>query len=263
MSIAPTPAEVFQRSKDEGQRRLDMSMLELVSTGFIAGFTIVFGVVALGVVESLVEPTSGAGLAKLAGALAFGIGLVFLVVGRSELFSENFLDPVAAAISGTGARPWLLVGRLWVVILALNLVGAALLAAVFTVDGALPDGATHALRTIAEETAGKGVAATFARAIAAGALITLLSFMLQAVDSVHGRMAVAYLVGFFVALGPFDHVVVSATHLLLGIWFDAAVGYGDVLRNMAVAASGNLVGGLLFVTLTHTARAKGGHVGSS
>ena len=52
----------------------------------------------LGVVESLVEPEGGEGLAKLAGALAFAIGLVFLVVGRSELFTENFFDPVAAAI---------------------------------------------------------------------------------------------------------------------------------------------------------------------
>ena len=257
MSTAPTPDEIYERSKQEGRRRLSMSGLDLVSTGFIAGFTIVFGVVGLGVVESLVEPAAGRALAKLAGALAFAIGLVFLVVGRSELFTENFFDPVAAAISERGRRVWLLVGRLWVVILLLNMVGAAVLAAVFTVDGALPEGAPHALSLVAEDIAGKSGLATFARAVAAGALITLLSYLLQGVDSVLGRITVAYMVGFFVALGPFDHVVVSAAHLLFGVWFDGSVGYGDVLMNMAISTPGNLVGGVVLVTLTHAAQAKG------
>ena len=257
MSTAPTPEEIYERSKQEGRRRLSMSGLDLVSTGFIAGFTIVFGVVGLGVVESLVEPVAGRALAQLAGALAFAIGLVFLVVGRSELFTENFFDPVAAAISERGRKVWLLVARLWVVILVLNMVGAAVLAAVFTVDGALPEGAPEALSMVAEEIAAKSGVATFARAVAAGALITLLSYLLQGVDSVLGRITVAYMVGFFVALGPFDHVVVSAAHLLLGVWFDGHVGYGDVLLNMAISTPGNLVGGVVLVTLTHAAQAKG------
>ena len=34
-------------SQQEGERRLDQSLLELVATSFIAGFTIVFGMAAL------------------------------------------------------------------------------------------------------------------------------------------------------------------------------------------------------------------------
>ena len=51
MPVGPPPAEIFQRAVEEGQRRLDQSTLELVSTSFIAGFTIVFGIAALGAVE--------------------------------------------------------------------------------------------------------------------------------------------------------------------------------------------------------------------
>lgn len=80
-------------------------MLELVSTSFIAGFTIVFGVVALGIVEALVEPQFGE-MSRIAGALAFGFGMVFLVIGRTELFNENFSDPAAAAVDADGT--WLL-----------------------------------------------------------------------------------------------------------------------------------------------------------
>ncbi|MGN7251461.1 MULTISPECIES: formate/nitrite transporter family protein [unclassified Arthrobacter] len=95
---APAPNEIYDRAKREGGRRLDMPALEQVSTGFIAGVTIVFGIVAMAMARELIAPALGTGPGKLAGALAFGLGLVFLVIGRSELFTENFFDPVATAI---------------------------------------------------------------------------------------------------------------------------------------------------------------------
>ncbi len=256
MSVAPDPSEIFGRAKAEGERRLSMPLLEQVSTGFIAGVTIVFGVVALGMARELVEPVLGAGPGKLAGALAFAIGLVFLVVGRSELFTENFFDPVAAAIDRRQRSSSFLLARLWTVVLLLNFVGGAVMAAIFAVEGTLPAGAHDTLAKVAEEIAAKPGLATFTRGIAAGTLLTLLSYLLHAVNSVGSRIALAYLVGFFLALGPFDHVVVSALHLLFGVWLGGAVDYSDLGANIALAGLGNLVGGLLLMTLTHTAQAK-------
>lgn len=257
MSLAPNPDEIYRRAVEEGRRRLSMHPLELAATGFIAGVTIVFGIVALAVVDALVEPDIGSGAASVAGALAFGIGLVFVVVGRTELFSENFFGPVAAAVAAEGPRPWAQLLRLWGGILALNLVGGAVFVALLTVDGALPGDSADALVDIAEEIAGRSSAATLVRAVLAGALITLLSYMALAVDSASARILVAFLVGLFLALGPFDHVVVSALHLLSGVWFDGAVGYADIARNIVLSAAGNIAGGLLLITLTHTAQVIG------
>lgn len=147
--------------------------------------------------------------------------------------------------------------------LALNLVGGAVMTAVFTVEGALPSGAHETLVTVAEEIADKGGWATFARAVAAGTLLTLLSYLLHAVDSAGSRMVLAYLAGFLVALGPFDHVVVSALQLLFGIWLGGGVGYEDLGINILLATAGNLVGGLLLMTLTHTVQVKGAHESDS
>lgn len=190
----------------------------------------------------------------MAGALAFAVGLVFLIVGRTELFSENFFDPVAAAIAQGGGKAWARLARLWVIILALNLVGGAVLVGVISIPGALPEGAPQALVGAAEEIAGKEWAATLARAVLAGALVALLSYMLNAVNAVVARIMVAYLVGFLLALGPFDHVVVSALHLLFGVWNSSVVGYADLGVNILLATTGNLVGGLLLITLTHAAQ---------
>ncbi|WP_435769608.1 formate/nitrite transporter family protein [Nocardioides sp. SYSU DS0651] len=256
MAVAPDPVEIFDRARAEGRRRLGMPLLEQVATGFIAGVTIIFGIVAFAVVVGYLDGAVGDHAAEVAGALAFSIGMVFLIVGRSELFSENFFDPVATAIEQRGTAVWVRLVRLWATILLLNLVGGAVLAAVMVVDGALPTGSADVLVKVAEDVAGKGWEATLARAVLAGALVTLLSYMLKAVDTVSARILVTMMVGFFLALGPFDHAAVSALHLIFGVWLGGAVGYLDVLANLGLATAGNLVGGLFLITFTHTAQAK-------
>ncbi|WP_313690915.1 formate/nitrite transporter family protein [Halorarum halobium] len=256
MTVAPDPSEIYERAVAEGDRRLGQSTLELASTGFIAGFTVVFGIVALGIVEGILEPAIG-DVATIAGALAFGPGVVFLVVGRAELFNENFFDPVASAVEASGT--WLVgpLVRLWTVTFAFNLAGGALVIGVFSVEGALPPGTGEAFVRAAEEIVHRRTPAKFADAFAGGVLVTLLSFLLHAANAVGTRAFLAYLVGFLLALGAFDHVVVTMLHVLFGVVFGAGIGLAGVATTTAVVTFGNLVGGLGLVTLTHVAQAKG------
>ncbi|WP_209452155.1 formate/nitrite transporter family protein [Halosimplex halophilum] len=255
MSKQLTPGEIFDRAVEEGDRRLDQSALELVSTSFIAGFTVLFGIVALGIVEGLVEPAVGHA-AKVAGALAFAPGLVFLVAGQTELFNENFSDPAAAAVErGVAALPSLL--RLWALTFVFNLLGGGLLALVFAVEGAIPPAGADALQRFAEETAHRPAHTWFTRGVAGGALVSLLSFLVVSVRSDGSRLWLAYAVGFLLALGPFDHVVVSVLHLVLGRLLGAAVGWGTLGALTAVVTAGNFVGGLGLVTVTHVTQAMG------
>lgn len=90
-----------------------------------------------------------------------------------------------------------------------------------------------------------------------GALVSLLSFLLQGVNSVGSRMVLAYVVGVLLTLGPFDHVIVTVLHLVFGLLFGASIGPGTLAQTAVVATAGNLVGGLGLVTLTHVAQAKG------
>ena len=256
MAEGPTPAEIFERAVEEGERRLDQSLLELVSTSFIAGFTIVFGIVALGIVEAIVEPRFG-DVARIAGSLAFGVGLTFLVAGRTELFSENFSDPAAAAVDQSGS--WMLSSlvRLWIVTFVFNLVGGGLFALVFSVEGVLPPGTADALVRFAEETMHLSAASWFADAIAGGALVSLLSFLLVAVEGSGSRLVMSYIVGFLLALGPFSHVVVTALHVFFGVLFGANVSPASLGVMIAVVTAGNLVGGLGLVTFTHVTQGIG------
>lgn len=253
MPTALAPEEIFERAVAEGNRRLDQSLLELVATSFIAGFTVVFGIVALGILHAAV----GGDLATVAGALAFAPGIVFLIVGRAELFTENFFDPLAAAFDRDGS--WLLgsLGRLWAVTFALNLLGGGLMVLVFSVNGALPSGTGEALAKTATEIVHRGALAEFAAAIAGGILVTLLSFLVAASNEGLNRTLMAFFVGFLLALGPFDHVVVTMLHTFLGLLYGAEFGVGEFLATSVIVTAGNLVGGIGIGTLTHVAQAKG------
>ena len=231
-------------------------MLELVATGFIAGFTIVFGVLAMGIVEGLAEPAMGE-LARVLGALAFAIGIVLLIVGRAELFSENFFDPIAAMFKFRRAGAAARLARLWSVTLAFNLVGAALMLFVLSAEGALPSGASEALTKMAQEIAEREPLHTLARAVVGGALVSLLSYLVIAADGTGARILLAYLVGFLLALGPFDHVVVSVIHLGFGLVLEADIGALALTEVTALAIVGNLIGGVGLVTLSHAAQALG------
>jgi formate/nitrite transporter FocA (FNT family) len=261
---APDPIDIYRETQEEGRRRLSRPLLELAATALVAGFDLVIGITAMGVVHALVAPRFGEDVAVLAGAIAFGLGFVFIVVGRSELFTENFLIPIAG-LDRRDRRSWYKLGELWTVSPALNLVGAFALAIVVTSHGVLPEGSGSAFVSIASQIGDRGHGAAFLGAILAGALITLMTWLVEggAADSIGARMAAAWAVGAILAVGFFNHSMVSTVELFFGIRYGAPVSWNELFVNLAIAIAGNLVGGVLLVTVTRTSQARGAAAGES
>jgi formate/nitrite transporter FocA (FNT family) len=254
---APQPDEIYKRTRKEGRRRLSRPILELAATAVVGGFDVAFGVAALVLAESAFGESTGAGVARVAGAIAFGVGFVFVVVGRSELFTENFLVPITALERSRAS--WLKLGELWIVTLVLNIAAGALLAIVLTSDGVLRAGSAESATRVAEHLAGYGAWTGFLSAILAGALMTLMTWFVEgSADAVGVRIVMGWLVGSLIALGAFNHAIVSTIEMVFGMRYDAAVSYGDLFTNLGVAVAGNLVGGLALVTFVRSAQALAG-----
>jgi formate/nitrite transporter FocA (FNT family) len=247
MAGAPEPEEIYRRTEEEGRRRLSRPPLELAATAFVAGLDVVFGIVALGIATHEAGP--------LAGAVAFGVAFVFVVVGRSELFTENFLVPIAGIERGNRGS-WLKLAELWTFSPVLNLAGGIALVLIVTTHGVLPDGTGDALVEVAQTLDENSAAAAFFSAVAAGALITLMTWLVEGAESMMVRIVTAWTVGALLALGTLNHVIVVTLELIAGIRYGADVGYGDVAANAGIAAAGNLLGGVVFVTLTRFGQAR-------
>jgi formate/nitrite transporter FocA (FNT family) len=92
--------------------------------------------------EDIYRRTLAAGFEIVAGvvaSLAFGIGFVFLVVGRGELFTENFLVPIAGLDHRRGSS-WLGLAKLWITSPLFNILGGLVMILILTTHRVLPNG---------------------------------------------------------------------------------------------------------------------------
>jgi formate/nitrite transporter FocA (FNT family) len=248
---AREPEKIYEATREEGRRRLSRPLLELAATALVGGFDVAFGVAAYALAAAAVGGDRG----RIAGAIAFGIGFVFIVVGKSELFTENFLIPIA------GLRPrergsWVKLGELWAVALVLNIVGGLLIAIVLTSHGVLRNGSSRPLVALARHITHYGSTTAFLSAIIAGALMTLMTWFVEgAAQSMGVRIVMSWIVGALIVLGTFNHAIVSQVELIYGMRFGAGVTYGQLFTNLGISVAGNIVGGLLLVTFVRAVQA--------
>ena len=254
--IGRTPHEIWQSSLEDGQVRLDRSSHVLAATSLLGGFHVMLGLTALVMMEGALSAVLPEPSAHVLASLVFGIGFVFLTIGRSELFTENFLIPVATVMAGRSTVLKLL--RLWGVSFALNAVGLLLFAWILTREGVIvADEALTAAGSLADTLADRSVLAALLSAVVAGAVMTTFTWLAEAAESDVTRVLVALLVGFVLLAPSLNHCVLAFGEITFGILAGTAeADVIDLLRNTGLAAVGNIVGGVGFVAFTRMVQAR-------
>ena len=236
--------ESFDQVVDEGAERLHRRTLVVLVTGLFGGLEVGLGVLAyLAVLHQTQD--------HLLAGLAFGVGFVALLLAHSELFTENFLMPVAAVVAKEGTV--LQLGKLWVGTLAANLVGGWFF--MWLVVLAFPEWRSTIVEAGSTYAGAPFEVRTFVLAVLAGSTITLMTRMQQGTESTPAKIVAAMIGGLLLAgLGLF-HSVLDSLLVFGAIDSGAGVGYLDWLRWFGYTLVGNLVGGLLLVTFARTAQA--------
>lgn len=228
----------FQSTVDEAERRLGRSWPALLSTGAVGGIDVGVGVMALLIVR---EGTGN----ELLAALAFSIGFIALTLGRSELFTENFLVPVVAVVAHKSTVGATL--RLWGGTAATNLLAGWAFTGLMAVG--LPDLHETAVE-VGSHYPELGISPTsLASAIIGGAAITLMTWMERGTDSVPGKLVAAVSIAFVLASGRLNHAIVVSLEMFAALHAGAPFGYADWLGMALWAALGNMIGGLALVTV--------------
>lgn len=255
----PEPEEMYVRAKREGEKRLQRPVAEVCSTALAAGFDIVAGVTAMAIVTYLLTGRFGREVGHLGGSVAFGIAFVFLIVGRAELFTENFLVPIAG-LDHRDRGSWQGLARLWLLSPIFNILGGLVVILILTTHGVLPTGTGVAVNELSSALHRNHPLALFMSAIFAGALITAMTWYVEGNVKMQVRVTVAWIAGTLLALGGFNHVIVITIELIYGIRFGDQIPWLFVLGNFGLAALGNMIGGIGLVTLNRLTQA---HAGSS
>jgi formate/nitrite transporter FocA (FNT family) len=227
----------LQRTVDEGVVRVTRTWPSLLATGFVGGADVAIGVFALFIVKAETH-------SDLLAALAFPIGFIALTLANSELFTENYLVPIAAVLArkATGRD----VVRLWFGTLVMNLIGGwfvlGLIASGFP---KFHDTAVATASTYNEIGIGWR---SFSGAILGGAVITLMTWMERSTDSVPAKLIAAVSAAFVLAAAPLNHVIVVSLELFGAFHYGAPFGYARWLAIAAWYTLGNMIGGIALVT---------------
>lgn len=245
---APVEEEIeehFDRIVEEGAQRLARSWSSMLVTGTFGGMEIGVGVMAYLVV---MHETHN----HLLAGLAFGIGMIALLLAKSELFTEGFLVPIAAVAAKEASIRQLL--RLWGTTLVMNLVGGWIF--MWIVVQAFPQ-----WKPDLEEAARHFVDAGFTLqsvclAVLAGSTITLMSRMQQGTDSDVAKMAVAVADGFILVGLQLFHSVLDSLLIFGAIHAGVPIDYMDWLGWFGYTVLFNMLGGLLLVTALRLVRNK-------
>lgn len=241
-----TAAETAQAVSREGGHELRRRTPDLAISGLIAGLDIGFGPLAMAFVAGHLAGHVDPGVAFLVGALLYPIGFTFVVLGRSELFTEQTLTPVVALFAGKGSLRNLL--RYWAVVFLANQVGVALFALGLANGGPI----VADYLSLYDETAHKLLAPDFRyvvlSAVAAGWVIAILGWLIEVVDSSIARILCIWVASIFIVLGPLHHSIVGSGEVLVAVFHGQATAADWLLRFVVPATLGNIVGGVVFVS---------------
>lgn len=243
---APPGEVVYEAIYREGAHELGRGSRALAWSGLSAGLSMGFSFVAEALLrrylpESRWTPT----VAKF----GYSLGFLIVILGRQQLFTKNTLTVILPLFNrrGRGERSRLRdVARLWAVVLAANLVGAALFAWLLAATPAFDSPTRNWFERIsAEELLVPGFGAMLVRGMIAGWLIALMIWLLPFAESarVWVIVAIAYLVG----LGHLPHVIAGSVAAFYGVIAGSASVPGCLVGFVLPTLLGNVIGGVAMV----------------
>ena len=238
--------DAFARMIDEGTQRLHRTWREVLATGFFGGTEVAMGVLAY---LAVLHATHN----QLLAGLAFSIGFLALLLGRSELFTEGFLVPVTTVAAKRASVGQLL--KLWTGTLIANLVGGWVL--MWLIMTAFPKLHAQTVESATHYISAPVSAETLALTLLGGMAITLMTRMQHGTDAMVGKIAAAVAGAFLLAGLQMFHSILDSL-LIFGALATgtAPFGYLSWLSWFGYTALGNVIGGLGLVTLLRLVRSK-------
>jgi formate/nitrite transporter FocA (FNT family) len=200
--------------------------------------------IALSMLTTPGAPPSGA--VQFIAKMFYPLGFIVVILGRSQLFTENTLYPVALVLAEK-KHFWNTL-RLWAVVLPANILGALVFAALAALTHAVNPAVVQSLSQLGLEATHNPAATIFWSGVMGGWIIATVAWLVSGSHSITGSVMIIWLLAFVVGLGNFAHCIAASGEVFAAIlthhapwlafptWFIPAV-------------AGNICGGVGMVTL--------------
>lgn len=250
--VRPGADEIYDSVKHDASEELARPVPALAFSGLFAGATLGFSGLAAAAGETL---TRGAAGSELIGALFYPIGFIAAIVGRAQLFTENTLYPLTLVLDERKHLGATL--RLWVVVLATNIVGALAFAALAVDSGAVPHDIVVHLAHLGHRLSDGSWTSKLWSGVIAGWLLALVAWTIEASDQAIGQIALIWVLTFAIGAGSFDHCVSTTSEVLAAV-IDGAASAGHFFAWLSAVILGNIIGGVAIVAVLNYGQVRAG-----
>ncbi len=248
---------ILEQEIAAGLTELERPAKALLLSGLSAGLDVSLGLLLMAVVHTLTDGVLSKPVSEILVALTYASGFLFVVLGRSELFTEHTTLAVLPVLDRRASLKQL--GRLWGLVYVANQIGAAAFAAFLVFLG--PRLGIIEPRVFGEIASGlvehPGWVILLS-GVLAGWLMGLLSWLVAASRDTIGQIFIVLLVTTAIGLCHLHHAVVGTAEVLAGVFSGQGATLADFGKFLLWATLGNMLGGFFFVALI-----KFGHIRSS
>jgi formate/nitrite transporter FocA (FNT family) len=238
--------EILDEQIETAIREHERSNLKLFLSSITAGLEIGFSVFLMASIFSLFSGFVHSSILHVLLAIAYPLGFIFVIIGKSELFTEHTTLAVLPVLNKNASLKSLMV--LWGIIYAGNLAGGYFFGYILSI---LPE----KLDVIKE-----GTYQNLARSlidhpwpvitgsgILAGWLMGLLSWLVTSAQETISRIVIVILITSVIGIGGLHHSIVGSIEVFTASLTSMEVDWKDYLHVQTWATLGNMVGGVFFV----------------
>jgi formate/nitrite transporter FocA (FNT family) len=243
----------------EATGELERPAAGLLLSSFSGGLDLGFGPFLMAVALTLVSGAWSHQASQILLANAYAVGFLFVVIGRSTLFTERTTSAVLPVLARKARIHQLL--RLWGLALAGNLLGVTVIAAIIALLGPAL-GVVHksALAEIAHELVRQPWPVILLSAVLAGWLMGLMTWLVTAARDTTGQILAVWITAFVLGLIGLHHSIAGSIEILMALFAGAGPTFADFGKFLLWAVLGNAIGGSCFVALLKFGHVKAGAV---
>jgi formate/nitrite transporter FocA (FNT family) len=246
----PTANQIYNQVAENARGELSRTTLSLAISGIAGGLTM--GLTGLSV-SILLSMVGGSQAGRIVAYFFYPLGFMVVILGRSQLFTENTLYPVALMLDER--RHYLSTLQLWATVFPANILGALLFALLAVKTGALRPEYVTELTKLGVEAQAMPMSHVFWGGVVGGWIIAMVAWLVSASHSITGSVMLIWSMTFIVGLGHFAHCIATSGEMISAVLagqMHASQFFGWLLP----ATLGNITGGVLLVTLLEYGQSK-------
>ncbi len=240
--------DILEEQLEQALSQHERSNRALFISAISAGLDIGFSIFLMGVLHTLFADQLSPSLLHVLLSLAYPLGFIFVVIGRTELFTEHTTLAVIPVLNRSATIKSLLI--LWGIIYAGNLIGGSAFGAIMiAVPAQMEFLSPDSLVVLAEKMIDYKWTLIIGSCILAGWLMGLLSWLITSSQDSISRIFIVVLITSVIGIGGLHHAIVGSIEVFSGMLLSPDIGISDYLFVLLCTTLGNIIGGVVFVAL--------------